>query len=143
MTTTKIIAAKDAKESEETMAKVMPIKDKLSIMVKVLKKARTEEEAAGSTSVQEVIAQVVAKMEAIINVVVEAMSLVPSQPLPPVADLLFFSLSILYLGIAPLSLFLFFCRDFYVNEVSPTVKNFFKYRSFISFNMSCAWLCII
>lgn len=47
-------------------------KDKLSIAAKVLKKARTEEEAVDSVFMQEAIAQVVVEIEAIINATVEA-----------------------------------------------------------------------
>lgn len=46
MTTTVITEAKDAKLLEETMVEVIPRKDKLNIVVEVLKKARIEEEAS-------------------------------------------------------------------------------------------------
>lgn len=78
-----IMATKSAEERKETMARVIAINDKLCVMVEVIKKVRIEEEIADSIFVWEAVAQMVAKMEAIINVTMEIAKSDSSMALAP------------------------------------------------------------
>lgn len=80
VTTTRTVAIRDSKKPEAAIVKVAIEENKLSIAVEVLKKVGIKEDTAGSTSMQEDIAQVATEIKAIIIAVMEVIKADSSTP---------------------------------------------------------------